>query len=97
MSQPLTIIARIQAAPGQGDALEEALRTLVGPTLAEPGCLNYDLHRSVETPGLFLFYENWQTKAQWETHMESDHLRAYKESTADLVADFELLQMEPVK
>lgn len=96
MSKPLTIVAKIQAKAGCEDQVEANLRSLVAPTMAEAGCINYDLHRSHEKPGLFLFYENWETKEQWETHMESAHLVAYQKAAEDLVDDFELFQMEPV-
>ena len=76
MSQ-LTLIAKWKATPGAEDRLYEALRSLVEPTLAEQGCINYDLHRSIEDPGLFMFYENWTTKALWEQHINAPHIQAF--------------------
>ena len=95
MPRPLTIVAIIRARAGQEDAVGRELRNLVEPSRCDPGCLNYDLHRSVETPGLFLFYENWATKADWEAHMATPHLAAWKAAAADLVESTELLQMQP--
>jgi hypothetical protein len=43
----LTIIAKLKAKSGAEDQLFEECRKLVGPTLAEEGCINYDMHRSV--------------------------------------------------
>lgn len=96
MSKPLTIVARIKAKPGQEDALATELAKLVAPTLVEAGCLQYDFHRDVEDPGNFLFFENWATKDQWLAHMESPQLLAYQAVEENLVADFELFQMEKV-
>lgn len=96
MSKPLTIVAKIQAKAGCEAEVETSLRSLIDPTLAEEGCLNYDLHRSREKPGLFLFYENWENKPLWESHMESAHLKAHQAATEGMVEDFELFQMEPV-
>ena len=97
MSTPLTIVAIIQAAPGNEAEVEASLRGLIAPTLAEPGCLNYDLHLDHEVPGRFLFYENWESKPLWEAHMQSAHLKAHQQRTEGMVQDFQLLQMEPVK
>jgi quinol monooxygenase YgiN len=94
MSKPLTIVARIKAKPGQEDALAAELIKLVAPTLVEEGCLQYDLHHDLEDPANFLFFENWATKEQWLAHMESPQLQAYKAATGELVAEFELYQME---
>ena len=51
----LTIIAKLKAKSGTEDHLFEECRKLVGPTRAEEGCINYDMHRSVEDPGLIIF------------------------------------------
>ncbi len=94
MSKPLTIVARIKAKPGRENALAAELAKLVAPTLAEAGCLQYDLHRDREDPGNFLFFENWATKPEWEAHMASPQLTAYMAVADDLVETFELYQME---
>ena len=54
---PLTVIARLKAKDGSEEKLGAMLRALVAPTRAEKGCINYDLHRSHDDPGLFIFYE----------------------------------------
>lgn len=95
MSKPLTIVAISRARPGCEDDLHAALRSLVEPSRRDPGCLQYDLHVSVETPGEFLFYENWATRAEWQAHMETPHLTAWIARAPELVADSRLLQMEP--
>ncbi len=94
MSRSLTIVARIKAKAGQENALASELAKLITPTLLEAGCLQYDLHRDLEDPGNFLFFENWETKEQWLAHMESPQLLAYKAAADDLVDVFELFQME---
>ena len=96
MSRPLTIVARMTAKPGQEDALAVELAKLIAPTLVEAGCLQYDMHRDLENPGNFLFFENWATRDQWLAHMESPQLLAYKAVADDLVDVFELFQMEKV-
>ena len=96
MSQPLTIVAIIKAVPGHEDTLAELLEGLVAPTLAEAGCLQYDLHRDHEEPGRFLFFENWATKEEWLAHMESPHLAAYKKAGEEHAASTEIFQMGKV-
>ena len=93
---PLTIIAKLKAKPGSEDRLYEACRKLVAPTRAEEGCINYDMHRSVEDPGLVMFYENWETKPLWERHMESPHLTEFSAETEDVIEVWELFQGEKV-
>lgn len=93
---PLTIIAKLKAKPGSEEQLYEACRKLVAPTRAEEGCINYDMHRSIEDPGLVMFYENWETKPLWERHMESPHLSEFSAETEDMTEVWELFQGEKV-
>lgn len=94
MSKPLTIVATFEANPGREEELAGALQELVAPTRAESGCINYDLHRDLDVPGRFLFYENWQTQPHWEAHMASAHLRRHKETSGPLIAKVEIYRME---
>jgi len=94
MPKPLTVVAVFLANPGLENELAASLQALVAPTRAEDGCLNYDLHRDLEMPGRFLFYENWATREQWQAHMGSAHLKTHKETSGHLVAEVEILQME---
>lgn len=96
MPIPLTIVATIQALPGHENEVEKALLEVVPPTLAESGCLQYDLHRDLQKVGLFLFYENWATREEWDAHMESDHLAAMKKATEGKLEDTVIFQMEKV-
>ncbi|WNV73651.1 putative quinol monooxygenase [Geodermatophilus sp. DSM 44513] len=66
-------MAHMRAEPGQEDRLREALTALVEPTSEEEGYVDYDLPESVEEPGL-LFYENWETAAHLDAHLQTPHL-----------------------
>lgn len=96
MSAVLTIVAKIQAEPGWELEVEQALLAAVDPTLAEDGCLQYDLHRDLNQPGLFLYYENWASRSQWEAHMRSAHLAAMKKATEGKVVETVIWEMEHV-
>lgn len=76
MKDKLTVIAEMQALPGKEAQLREALLGLVNPTHSEEGCLDYDLHESTDTKGLFYFYENWTDERALERHLGSPHLKA---------------------
>ena len=84
MNEPLTIIARFRAKPRQESRALETLRSLLAPTRAESGCINYDLHQSIEDPALFIFYENWESAAHLEKHSQSQHLQALRKVQAEI-------------
>src|ERR1017187_4706468 len=85
MSEPLTLIAQVRAKAGQHARLRQELQGLVAPTLAEPGCVCYDLHESNTEPGLFLFYETWKTQADLDAHFQMPHMAAFLAKLPELV------------
>ena len=93
---PLTVIAKLKAKSGYEEQLYELLRGLVEPTRAEEGCINYDMHRSVEEPGTFMFYENWESRPLWERHMGSPHVQKLSNKQEELCETWELFVGEKV-
>ncbi|WP_294640058.1 putative quinol monooxygenase [uncultured Aureimonas sp.] len=92
----LTVVARLKAKSGSEAGLERELRALVAPTRAEKGCLNYDLHRSAQDPGLFVFHENWESRALWDAHMNSAHIQAFSQKQGELTESWELFDGEKI-
>lgn len=89
----LTIVANIYANPDQIDLVKAELEKLVPITQGEQGCIQYDLHQDNEDPAHFTFYENWESRALWQEHMNAPHLSAYMQATEGAVADFTLFEM----
>ena len=83
----LTVIAFMRAKPGQEDELRAALRGLIDPTRAEDGYVNYDLHESITDPGLFYFYENWESGEALDAHLDAPHLRELLARIPELLDD----------
>jgi quinol monooxygenase YgiN len=80
MADVLTVVAKIRAAKGKGDALAALLREQAGVVRkAEPGCLVYRPHRSTRDPELFLFYEQYKDDAAFDAHRKAPHLASYRE------------------
>jgi quinol monooxygenase YgiN len=40
-----------------------------------------------------MFYENWQSRELWQSHMESQHLKDYISVTEDAIEAFTLNEM----
>ena len=89
----LTIIGNILAKPDQIDRVKAELEKLIPITRAEVGCIQYDLHQDNENPAYFMFYENWESRELWQTHMNAPHLAAYIEATEDIVEKFWIHEM----
>lgn len=89
----LTIVANIHAKPEKIDLVKAELEKLIPTTRAENGCIQYDLHQDNENPAHFMFYENWESRDLWQTHMNAPHLAAYLSATEGAVDTFTVNEM----
>ncbi len=75
-AKTLTVVAQIKAKPGKEAEVRRELLSLVAPSRKDAGCLNYDLHQALDNPTLFLFHENWTSKAHLDQHLQKPDLQA---------------------
>ena len=69
----VTRMVVLRAREGQEILLEAELRALINPSRKEEGCLTFDLHRSLDTPGGFLLHEVWASRDAHTEHMHTPH------------------------
>jgi quinol monooxygenase YgiN len=80
MAGELTVIAKVRAAKGKGDALAALFEEQAAAVrAAEPGCLVYRPHRSTKDPELFLFYEQYADEQAFALHRKGAHLQPFQE------------------
>ena len=73
MANVLTVVAKIRAPKGKGDALAALLKEQVEAVMqAEPD-------RSTKDPDVFVFYEQYKDDAAFDLHRKAPHLAAYRE------------------
>jgi len=92
----LTIVANIHTKADQIELLKAELQMLVEITRAEDGCSQYDLHQDNENPAHFMFYENWESRELWQTHMNAAHLAAYMAAADGAVEAFTMNKMTKI-
>ena len=83
----VTVFALVKAKPGLEETVKQELSALVGPTRAEQGCINYDLHQSLDHEGHFRFYENWTSKELLDRHLQSAHVKRFIAKADELLAE----------
>ena len=85
-NKKVTVVARIRAKKGMEEIVKQELIALVSPTRSEKGCINYDLHRSVEDKSLFMFYENWVSKKALDEHLAMPHMQSHLKRANEILA-----------
>ena len=89
----LTIVANIKARPDKVELVKAELQKLIDTTRAEAGCVQYDLHQDNDNPAHFLFFENWESRDLWQSHMQAQHLKDYLIAVEGLIEEFTLNEM----
>ena len=85
-NKKVTVVARIKAKKGMEEIVKQELIALLSPTRSEKGCINYDLHQSVEDKSLFMFYENWVSKKDLDEHLAMPHMKSHLKRANELFA-----------
>jgi quinol monooxygenase YgiN len=82
----LSVVAVLTAKQGQEDVVRQALSALVPPTLAEEGCLAYELFESGAAPGVFVTQERWRGQDDLDAHMQTAHVAQAFASAGEALA-----------
>ena len=84
----ITVVAKLQAAPGKEDELRKALTTMVSAVKAnEAGAVPvYSLHVNDDDPASFLFYEQYSSAEGQEAHGKTAHMAELGASLRGLLA-----------
>ena len=79
----LVIIGSSKAKPGRADEVRPILKSLLIPTLAEEGCLRYEMNES-EDGQSWVFTELWENRELWERHMKSEQVARFRNISHDM-------------
>jgi quinol monooxygenase YgiN len=64
----VVVVATVEAAEGNEEKVQQALRAAVRAVHAEPGCERYALHRDARSPRTFIMIEKWASADAVRTH-----------------------------
>jgi quinol monooxygenase YgiN len=85
----VALVVMMHAKLGQELLLQAELTALLRPTRNEEGCLLYDLHRSTDVTGDFLFYEIWSSREAHAAHKQTPHFLRWNARKDTLLASRE--------
>jgi len=83
----ITVIAKLKVKPGNEAQFESAAREMIAAArTAEPGTLNYILHKNVRDATEYVYYEVYRDQAAFDAHGKTDHMRAFGGKIGGLLA-----------
>jgi quinol monooxygenase YgiN len=87
MNKNVRVVAHLAAKPETVEQTREVLLGLVGPTRAEEGCIEYELHQNTADPTDLTFIEEWTDDAALDAHLQTAHIAEAIEKLNDLLAE----------
>ena len=78
----LVVIADYQVQPGHGDEVASVLARHAAASSAEPGCLGFDVERSIEDRDHFVLHEVYADEQAFQSHRGTSH---FKHNIAQIV------------
>jgi quinol monooxygenase YgiN len=82
----IIVLATIKAQSGKQTDLEQALRDVVTPTRAQPGCLQFELYRSAQDPAMMTAFEHWISSETHDHHLQGEHVKTLMKRFDGVVA-----------
>lgn len=82
------VIAEFQVKPGKLSAFLDAARDDAKHSVAdEPGCRQFDVICPEGSGDIVVFYEVYDSRAAFDTHLETPHLGRFREAFPSLVVE----------
>jgi quinol monooxygenase YgiN len=76
---------RLHARAGEEDAVDEALREVMGASREEAGCLSFHIFRSMRDRRLFYIHSRWTDEATFQRHAGLAHTVRFLEKVDALL------------
>lgn len=67
----------IQVSPDKRDTVLDAARSLTAASVAQDGCIAYDIFTSATRPDVMMICETWRDQAALDAHSASDEFVRY--------------------
>ncbi|MDR2948309.1 MAG: antibiotic biosynthesis monooxygenase [Dysgonomonas sp.] len=92
----LKIVAIMTVKPEAVEDILSVFQPLVQGSQEEDGCIFYNLHQDISDPTKFIMLEEWKSQAAIDFHNNTEHYKAFKEASKDMIVKSEVSVMKLV-
>jgi len=90
------VVAIFEVNVGAEETVEALFRGVIETTLAEEGCISYQLNRDTENPRRFVWTEEWASRELLQKHIEAPHIAALFEALPQYLTSSEVIALTPL-
>lgn len=83
----IVLIAQLKVKEDAVDAAKAAALAIVEQSRSEAGCINYDVHQSIEDETVFIWHETWRDQAAIDEHFATDFFQKFFATVEPLAAE----------
>lgn len=94
MTVPVIAIFRVK--PGTETTVENLFRSVIDTTLAEEGCISYQLNLDTKDARRFIWTEEWQSQALLDRHLNAPHILALFSELPQYIESSEIIALKPL-
>ena len=80
----IIVSGEIELDPANAAAVMDAARTMMAETRREDGCLSYTFYQSLERPGVFRVFEEWESLAHLQAHFDTPHMADWRAALGEV-------------
>jgi len=94
----IVVSALIKTADGKRDEVERIFKKTIPKFLADPGTIDYAIHRAINDPNKLLVLEKYEDMDALNTHSSADHFKEMGRALGPLLAGRAEVELyEPVE
>lgn len=93
--EQIVITAILKPIEGHEEEVYNVLKTVTEASRKESGCIQYDVHQSMQDSN-YILIEVWENEEAVEAHINSSHYQKYRESIPDFVSLREVFKMKKI-
>lgn len=83
----IVLIARLKVKPDKVEQARSAALAIVEASRSEAGCINYDIHQSIEDESVFFWHETWANKAAIDEHFATPFFQEFFAVVGEIAAE----------
>lgn len=83
----IVLFARVKVSADKVEETKQAALKIIAPSRAEDGCVNYDVHQSIEDETVFFWHETWKSKAAIDEHFATPFFGEFFQTVNEFVAE----------
>ncbi len=83
----IVLIARLKVKADKVEQARSAALAIVAASRNEAGCINYDIHQSIEDETIFFWHETWANKAAIDEHFATPFFQEFFAVVGEVAAE----------